>query len=386
MRSRQLLSSVAVTVVLAALAGCGGTAESSASAPESPAGTIRLGTLVPLTGRSSPSGEAMVNGARLAVSEANAAGGVLGRQIELVVEDDACDPGTAVTAARALVGRDIVASVGGYCSSATVPTLTIFRSAGVPMIVAQSNSTDLLAPRYDSVFLICGTVTAEADFAVDWMKRLGGRRLAVVHDGTSFPVTLAESTVTAAKRAGGLAVTGELELSQGAPDYSRIARQVLTGKADIVYYTGYYAEASQLIEDLRGDGFTGRIVVGDGATDGQLLANLTPAQSRDVYGTALIFPEFLPELAGWSQRYRTAYGKEPGPSTVEAYDAVQVALDAIRRAGTVEHEAVRKAIAATDLAAMSGPLSFNPDGTRSVPRFLLLRAENGRFGLQPAGG
>jgi branched-chain amino acid transport system substrate-binding protein len=207
-----------------------------------------------------------------------------------------------------------------------------------------------------------------------------------VHDGTSFPVTLAESTVTAAKRAGGLAVTGEFELSQGAPDYSRIARQVLAGKADIVYYTGYYAEASQLIEDLRGDGFTGRILVGDGATDGQLLANLTPAQSRDVYGTALIFPEFLPELADWSRRYRTAYGKEPGPSTVEAYDAVQVALDAIRRAGTVEHEAVRKAIAATDLPAMSGPLSFNPDGTRSVPRFLLLRAENGRFGLQPAGG
>jgi branched-chain amino acid transport system substrate-binding protein len=385
MRSRQLLAGVAVTVVLAALAGCGDQAKSSATTAEPAAGTIRLGTLVPLTGRSGPSGESMVNGARLAISEANAAGGVLGRQIELVVEDDACDPGTAVTAARTLVGKDIVASIGGYCSSATVPTLKTFRSAGVPMVVAQANSTDLLAPEYDSVFLICGTVSAEADIAVGWMKRLGGHRLAVVHDGTSFPITLAESTAAAAKRTGDLAVAGEFELSQGATNYSRIVRKVLTSKADIIYYTGYYAEASQLIKDLRDGGFTSKIVVGDGATDGQLLANLTPAQSRDVYGTATIFPELMPELADWSRRYRTAFGTSPGTSTVEAYDAAKVALDAIKRAGSVDHEAVREAIATTKLDALSGPLSFNPDGTRALPRFLLLRTENGKFSLQPTG-
>src|SRR5690349_23286108 len=124
----------------------------------------------------------MLNGAKLAVTEVNAAGGVLGRQIELVAEDDACDPGTAVTAAQTVVKKDVTLSVGGYCSSAVVPTLKIFRDAGIPMIIAQANSTDLIEPRYDSVFLICGTVTAEAEFAVDWMNRLGGKRLAVVHD------------------------------------------------------------------------------------------------------------------------------------------------------------------------------------------------------------
>ncbi|MFI7540339.1 branched-chain amino acid ABC transporter substrate-binding protein [Actinoplanes sp. NPDC049599] len=386
MRSRQLLSGVVVAVVLAALAGCGGSGQTSASPPAASAGTIRLGTLVPLTGRSSPSGEAMVNAAQLAVREANAAGGVLGRQVELIVKDDACDPGTAVTAARTLVGKDVVASVGGYCSSATVPTLKIFRSAGVPMIVAQSTSTDLLAPRYDSVFLICGTVIAEADFAVAWMKRVGGARLAVVHDGTSFPVTLAESAAAAARRTGDLAVTGEFELSQGAKSYARIARSVLADRTDVVYFTGYYAEANQLIKDLRDAGFTGRIVVGDGATDGPLLAGLTAAQSREVYGTALIFPEFLPELADWSQRYQAAFGTAPGPSTVEAYDAVNVALDAIKRAGSTDREAVRKAIATTKLQAMSGPLSFNTDGTRNTPKFLLLRADNGKFRLDPTAG
>ncbi|MEU7901406.1 branched-chain amino acid ABC transporter substrate-binding protein [Actinoplanes sp. NPDC049118] len=374
-----------MAVVLAALTGCGGAekaGDKAAAAPE----VIRLGTLVPLTGRNSPSGQAMVDAAQLAVDEANAAGGVLGRKIELVVEDDACDPGTAVTAARTLIDKGISVSVGGYCSSATVPTLKSFRAARVPMIVAQSNSTDLLGPKYDSVFLVCGTVGAEADFAVDWMKRSGAKRLAVVHDGTSFPITLAQSTVAAAKRAGGLAVTGELTLSQGAPSYARTAKTVISAGSDTVYYTGYYAEANQLIKDLRTQGFQGKIVVGDGATDGPLLQYLTKAQSRDVYGTAMLYPEFMPELADWSARYLAAVGTSPGPSTVEAYDAVNVALDAIKRAGSLDPEAIRKAISATDLETLSGRMSFNPDGTRTSARFLLLKAVDEGFKLVPTAG
>jgi len=380
-RGRGMLPCV---VVLALLAGCGDAGEATEAAPPEE-GVVRLGTLVPLTGRSSHSGESMLNAARMAVDEANSAGGVLGKRVELIAEDDACDPGTAVTAAQTLVKKDIAVSVGGYCSSAVVPTLKIFRAAGVPMIVAQANSTDLIKPRYDSVFLLCGTVAAEAEFAVGWMKRLGGTRLAVVHDGTSFPMTLAESTVASARRAGGLAVTETLKLSQGAPSYARIAASVLAGKADIVYFTGYYAEANQLIGDLRDAGFAGKIVVGDGAADGPLLRDLKPAQTKGVYGTALIFPQFVPELAEWSARYRSAVGSAPGPSTVEAYDAVRVALDAIRRAGSLDRARIRAALAGTDTTAMSGPVSFNPDGTRTKPTFLLLRAQGGQFTLEPTG-
>jgi branched-chain amino acid transport system substrate-binding protein len=379
-----LRGAAAASIGVFALAGCGTAAGPGGAPPASGPAVIRLGTLVPLTGRSSHSGVSMLRGAKLAVSEANAAGGVLGRQVELVTMDDACDPGTAVTAAQDLTKQDIAASVGGYCSSAVVPTLKVFRDAGVPMIVAQANSTDLIAPRYDSVFLICGTVAAEAKFAIGWMKRLGGTRLAVVHDGTSFPVTLADSTVAAAQHTGDLTVTSELKLAQGAPSYRRIADTVRAGGADIVYFTGYYAEANQLIKDLRDRGFTGRIVVGDGATDGPLLTDLTAAQRRGVYGTALIFPQFMPGIGDWSARYRTAYGSAPGPSTVEAYDAVRVALDAIRRAGSLDREAVRAAIAHTDLAGTSGPVAFNADGTRTKPTFLMLRADGDTFRLETA--
>ena len=234
--------------------------------------------------------------------------------------------------------------------------------------------------------MISGTVAAEAVFAVVRMISSGARRLALVHDGTSFPVTLAEATVAAAGRPGGPAVTGQWEVSQGAESYARTAGAVVGSGADVVYFTGYYGEARQLVVDLRSRGYRGSVVVGDGATDGPLLEGLTGAQTRELYATALLVPELMPELAAWSQRHRAAFGSAPGPSSVEAYDAVTVALDGIRRAGTTDREAVRKAIAGTDLAALSGPASFNADGTRVTPRFLLLQATGTQFRLAPPGG
>ncbi|HWS37128.1 MAG TPA: ABC transporter substrate-binding protein, partial [Actinoplanes sp.] len=227
--------------------------------------------------------------------------------------------------------------------------------------------------------LICGTVAAEAEFAVDRIRRLGGRRLAVVHDGTSFPLTLADATVAVAARTKGMRVTREIPLTSGALHFRPVADTVVADGADTVYFTGYYTDANRLIKDLRGQGFQGRIVVGDGATDGPLLNDLTISESSRVYGTALLFPQLMPDLGDWPDRYRAAYGKPPGSSTVEAYDAVKVAVDAIRRAGSDAPSEIRQALAATDLAGVSGRISFRPDGTRVDPTFLLLRAEGQTF-------
>jgi branched-chain amino acid transport system substrate-binding protein len=323
----------------------------------------------------------MRDAAQLAVTEANDAGGVLDRPVELIVGDDACDPGTAVVEANRLVEQDIAVSVGGYCSSATVPTLKIFRAAGIPMVIALSNSTDLLEPGYDSIFLVSGTVADEGVFALAWMKRLGSKRLAVVHDGTSFPVTLADAAAaSAAKPDSGVTLVGQFAVSQGASNYTRIAGQITASGSDTVYFTGYYGEANRLIMDLRTAGYSGRIFVGDGSADGPLLSGISDEQSKDVYGTALMVPELMPGLADWSARFTAATGRAPAAGGPEAYDAVRLAIDAIGRAGTVEHEAVRQALAATtDLELLSGRAQFNADGTRTNPTFLFLTVREGRF-------
>jgi branched-chain amino acid transport system substrate-binding protein len=346
---------------------------------------VRLGALYPLTGRSSPSGTGMLAAAKLAVAEANAEGGVLGRKIVLDTADDACDPGSAVARANELARKKVSVSVGGYCSSATVPTVKIFHDARVPMIIPSANSTDLLAAADRDVFLLSGTTSDEARFAADAIRRAGGRRLTVVSDGTSYSAALAAASAGPALAGTGLSVAGQLTLSQGAPSYRRIAEQVRDQGADTVYYTGYYAEAAQLIGDLRDTGYRGKIFVADGCVDGDLLQRLSPQQSDGVYGTALQVPRFVPGVANWVVRFQKANGgKPPGQNTMEAYDAVRLALDAIKRAGSTDPAKLRDAIAATtDLRMLTGTVRFNPDGSRQNPTFLLLRASAGEFALAP---
>jgi branched-chain amino acid transport system substrate-binding protein len=381
-RTTSAILLVGAVAGVAALAGCQPAGKSSATAPD----PIRLGTMASLTGDDAANGEMkmMIQAQQMAVREANEAGGVLGRKVELLVEDEGCDPGTGVLAANKLIAQHVVVSVGGACSSSTVPALKIFHDAGVPMIIPAANSTELLTPGYDSVFLVSGTVKAEAQFALESMQKLGSHRVAVVHDGTSFPETLAQATVDIAARSGSsIAVGAHLKLSQGAPSYSRIAQKVVETGADTVFYTGYATEAHQLILDLHAAGYTGKIIGSDGVgISEELLKDVNEGQAASIYRITLAVPQFMPALAPWSEHFTAATGSAPLAFTPEAYDAVKIALDAIRRAGSLDPAAVRQAVARTsDLKLLTGNPRFNPDGTRVDPTFLLLSTKSGILSL-----
>jgi branched-chain amino acid transport system substrate-binding protein len=379
--ARPVLVAVLVTLT-AALAGCSQPVPPRAAPPP-----VRLGALIPLTGSSAPIGTSMVPAYRMAVDEANRAGGVLGRRVEVVTEDDACDPATAVSHAREMVADDIAVSVGGLCSAATLPTLKVFHGAGIPMIIPGSNSTELLAPRYDSVFLLAGTTAIEAQRAVSWMRPLGSRRLALVGDGTSFSSTIVDSAAAAARQLNGdLTVAAQLALSQGASGYPRIVEAVQAANADMVFFTGYYAEAGKLIRDLRAAGYAGKIMLSDGGVDPALFTEIDRTRAEGVYGLALPLPQFEPKATAWSARYRKITATAPGPFTMQAYDAVKLALDAVRRAGTLDRAKIRDAIATTapgDVTLLSGPSTFQADGTQQHSTFVPLMIRDGAFTPAP---
>jgi branched-chain amino acid transport system substrate-binding protein len=327
----------------------------------------------------------------MAVDHANATGGVHGRPITLITIDDACDPQTSVLAANSLVQEHIAVSVGGYCSSATLPTLPIFRQAGIPMILPASNSDDLLKPGYDSVFLLSGTGSQEAAAALHWMGRLGVSRVAIVHDGTSYSANIATVAAERLRSASTLPIADRppttlqlaalLELTQGALHHTRATARVIASKADVVYYTGYTAEAGRLTRDLRSAGYRGAVMVADGAVDPAMLT-FAEGQADGVYATMVPLAQNLALPATWTQEYQRRANTNPGPFTVQAYDAVTLAVDALRRADPSDGRSIARAIADTHaLPLLSGQADFATDGTLAGFKFNLLQVRSGQFTL-----
>ena len=137
----------------------------------------------------------------------------------------------------------------------------------------------------------------------------------------------------------------------------------------MVFFTGYYAEAATLIRDLRTANYTGKIMLSDAGTGPALFTLLSPAEAEGAYGLTLPLAQFEPRANAWAERYKAAYGKEPGPFTMQAYDAVRLALNAIQRAGSLDRAAVGDAIAATTPGTFSccpGRPNSTPTGHRST--------------------
>jgi branched-chain amino acid transport system substrate-binding protein len=292
LRARRLAGLAGAAAAALFLSGCGGgllgdEAEGSSDGP------IVLGMIAPTSGSSAAIGPYMSNGAQLAIDKINADGGVLGRDLELVVEDGACDPKTAAAAANKLVTQDIVVSVGGYCSGATLPTLPIFNKADIPMLIPAANSTELVDQGLENVFLINGTGAQQAAAAVAYMEQVGAERVALIDDNTSYSVDIANLTAEQLKEDGGPELVVHESVTAGESDYSANVNAVLKANPDFVYWTGYYQEGGLIIRQLRQAGYEGEIIVGDGSVDAQLLEIAGANNSEGILATMTQTPQTI---------------------------------------------------------------------------------------------
>ena len=344
-------------------------------------GPIVLGMLTPLSGSSAAIGPYMKNGAQLAIDEINGAGGVIGRKLELKVEDDACDAKSSAAAANKLVTAGVNISVGGYCSGATLPTLPIFENANIPMIIPAANSNELVKQHKKNVFLINGTGTQQADAALKFIKKQGATKVALMDDNTSYSKDLADAT--AKLLTGSPAVAGRESVTAGESDYSANVNAVLKSGPDLIYWTGYYQEGGLIIRQLRQAGYKGTIMVADGSVDQKLVDIAGAANAEGVFATMTQTPDTLSGAEKWIADYKSKYGAEPGPYSTQSYDAVRVAAEAVKKAGSTDGNAVIKALEAIDgFKLFSGPLKFTPDHTLSSGGFQILVVQNGKLVLK----
>ncbi|MGW3314717.1 branched-chain amino acid ABC transporter substrate-binding protein [Streptomyces fungicidicus] len=376
---RAFMATTAMTLGLG-LAACSGDLTQESSGSDS-SGTIELGMLTPLSGSSAAIGPYMRDGAQLAVDEINAKGGVDGRKLSLTVEDEACDPKTAAAGAAKLVSAGVRISVGGYCSSATLPTLSIFDKAHIPMIVPAANSADLLAEQRRNVFLINGTGIQQAQAAARFIKAEGSRRVALVDDNTSYSTDITKRTRDELGLLG-TKVVNHQSVTAGESDYSGAVNAVLDSKADFVYWTGYYQEGGLLIKQLKAAGYQGSIMVADGSVDGKLIKIAGKSNAQGVFATMTQTPQTIPGGQAWIAKYKKKFGSDPGPYSTQAYDAVRVAAEAVEVAGSTDGQAVIEALEQIDgFKIFSGPLEFTIQHTLKTGGFDILVVEGDNFAL-----
>jgi branched-chain amino acid transport system substrate-binding protein len=381
-RPRRLALVAGATATLLMVSGCGGGLLGDDEESSTEEGPIVLGMLTPLSGSSAAIGPYMQNGAQLAVDEINEAGGVDGRELELEVEDEACDAKTAAAGANKLVTSGIDISVGGYCSGATLPTLPIFEKADIPMLIPAANSNELVDQQLPNVFLINGTGTQQADAAMQFIEESGATKVALMDDNTSYSKNIADLTAELLEADGGPELAGRDSVTAGESDYSANVNAIVQTQPDFVYWTGYYQEGGLIIRQLRQAGYTGPVMVADGSVDAQLGEIAGAEAAEGVFATMTQTPDTIEGAEDWIANYEEAFGEAPGPYSTQAYDAVRVAAEAVEQAGSTDSEAVIEALEGIDgFELFSGPLKFTEEHTLSSGGFQILTFTGGTFVL-----
>ncbi|HLV84707.1 branched-chain amino acid ABC transporter substrate-binding protein [Devosia alba] len=340
---------------------------------------MKIGILAPTTGSEATYGQDMANAVNLAISEINAAGGVLGEQLSSVIGDDGCDPQQAVNAASKLASSDVVGVVGGYCSGATVPTLKIFGDASIPFVITGANSTKLIPANPGNAFMINSTGNDQVAKAIEYFNSVGAKSLAIVNQGDAYSQDLADLTKKDWEAAGNTVPAFEVA-NKGEQDYSAIVTAIRSANPDAVFWTAYYADGGLLIRQLRQAGYQGTIAVGDGSNSPELFS-IAGSAAEGVIGFSNPIAEFLPGAKDFIADYTAANGSPPGPYAPLAYDGMHLLATAIEAAGSTDPAAINAALMDADYPGIAGQITFTPENTLARSNFVVLKGNGGKWGL-----
>ena len=368
-------------LLAASLAACGalliGACGSSSSAG---GGVIKVGITGPFTGAYADPGTAIRNAGELAIADINASGGINGRMLQGVPEDDACDAQQGTQAAEKLLTQGIIAIVGGYCSGASIPESDILHRTGdLPFITAASSNPKFTEQGYDNVFRMVSRDDAEApadvSFMKDWLK---ASKIAILHDNTTYAKGLADSAKTAAA-ASGVTVTYFDAITPGQKDYSSALTRVGTTHPDVLFYTGYYPEFGLLAKEY--------VSLAPSFKLNGVSADVDPSVIK-VAGTALNNPgitintlpttEFIHNTQNdaFTQKYQQKYGRAPGDYSSYEYDGMTALAQALKDdGGKTDAKSLNAALHAVSISqGTTGSIKFDSKGDRPTPLFLAVHA------------
>lgn len=350
----------AAFLCLAAI-GCSNPDESNYPSSETgnvevlPDNEIRIGLAGPLTGAHSNIGRGMLNGARMAADELNAAGGIDGMLIKIVEIDDQADPATGLVSARVAITEGLSGVVGPYNSSVGAETLPLYIDAGlVPLRLTSADETAGFGFTLQPMTSQIAPVAAMA--ILEWA---GATSVALIYDETEDYTVYARAAMSDAIAADGIRISAEVAITPGADSYAEAVLEATTGGVDLVYVITYYPEAG-LIARAMHEFAPGTACLADyGAYDAGYVTVAGDEAAYDCPVVGVPAPDDFPDSAERVARYTAAFQEAPGTWTPYTYDSVMLLASAASEAGGFDKAALRFALESVNgWSGWTGAVSF----------------------------
>ena len=347
--------------------------------PATAADTIKIGVPGAHSGDLSSYGLPSLNAARLVANDFNAKGGVLGKQIEIVAQDDQCKPELGTNAATKLLSEGVAGVMGSICSGATKAALPIYNDAKMVSISPSATTPELTNGQYPYFFRTVASDDVSGHLAATFAQdTLGAKKIALVHDkgdyGRGF-VTYAREVI---EKGGKATIVIEEGITAGAVDYGAVIQKIRRSGADCVIFGGYHPEASKLVQQMRKKRMNINFVGPDGVKDEQFI-KVAGADAEGVYATGPTDVSKLPANIAAHEEHKKVYGSEPGAFFDNAYSATILLLTAIQNAGSTDSAKVMEALRANAVDTPLGKIRFNAKGEAEGVGFSIYQVQKGKF-------
>ena len=348
------------------------------------ADTVKIGLMAPLTGSWASEGQEMKQIVELLAEEVNAKGGVLGKQVELITEDDGGDPKTAALAAQKLSTQGVVAVIGTYGSSVTEASQTIYDENQIVQIANGSTAVRLTEKGLQYFFRTSTRDDEQGRVAAQTVEKKGWKKVAILHDNTTYAKGLADEAKALLE--GKVEIVFYDALTPGERDYTAILTKLKAAGPDGIFFTGYYPEAGLLLKQKQEMGWDAPFLGGDATNNPDLLKVAGDTAEGYLFLSPPV-PQDLPsdEAKAFLSAYAAKYnGTTPGSIwAVLSGDGFRVAVAAIEATGGTDAAKIAEYMhAGKEFIGLTGTLSFNEKGDRVGELYKVYSVTGGKFVLQ----
>lgn len=358
--------------------------QSETGSPPASSNEILIGEYASLTGSEATFGQESHNAIMVAIDEINAAGGVNGKQLRIVVEDTQSRPDEAANAVTKLASRgDLVAILGEVASSNSIVGGTICQRNKIPMI-SPSSTNPAVTEKGDYVFRVCYIDPYQGQALADYLfKKLNVRTAAILVDmKTDYSTGLSQYFKEQFVKNGGR-IVAEQSYAKGDNDFRSQLTSIRGANPQVIFVPGYYNDIGPIAMQARDLGMKQPIMGGDGWESPKLIELGGPALEGSFYSTHYFPEDPNPLIQKFVSEYRRTHGRTPDGLSALGYDAARVLADAIRRAGSTDRAKVRDAIASTkDFPGVTGMITIGPDRNPIGKEIVIVEVRNGKLVLK----